>query len=102
MALLEKTGLILYADAQSSEPYLGTLSSSEQFKIPIEKLDRDSALKKYSMYTPPPGLSAVLEPAAGFVRVNPSIVAHSKMPMKLGGDLKVEPVVRFEMLENGL
>src|SRR3954470_11970577 len=68
-SIFTQNGMIAYGDAVTSAVCAGTIAAAEKHQIPIERWDSSQAQKKLTIYRPPAGFAAVLEPGAGFVRV---------------------------------
>lgn len=83
-SLLVKNGLIIYANPKTSTIYRGTTESARKHTIPIEKLDTKEANKRFSMYRCEKTMSGILEPGAGFLRVEKCVNAHTTLAKKHG------------------
>lgn len=96
--LFERNGLVTFGRPGVSQVYEGTLASGRLYSIPIERLGRDEALRRWPIYRPPEGFAAAYEPGAGFLYAEKCVLAHAKQARARGAALKVnEPVLEFRI-----
>ena len=85
--LFNRCGMILYAD-ENSELYRGTLQSSEEHHLPLEKMSADEAMNKWPAYKPFEHHSILFEPAAGFLYSEKIISAYVSLAREKGAVIK--------------
>lgn len=99
--LFERNGLVTFGRPGESEVYEKTLASARLYSIPMERLGRDEALRRWPVYRPPEGFAAAYEPGAGFLHAEKCVLAHARQARARGAALKEnEPVLDFR-IENG-
>jgi sarcosine oxidase len=99
--LFERNGLVTFGRPGQSRVYEGTLASGRLHEIPLERLKRDEALRRWPIYRPPEGFAALYEPGAGFLYAEKSVLAHAGQARRYGAILREnEPVLDFHV-ENG-
>lgn len=94
--LFERNGLVTFGRPGESKVFEGTLASGRLYEIPVERLNRDEALRRWPIYRPPEGFAAAYEPGAGFLYAEKCVLAHAKQARERGAVLKEnEPVLDF-------
>ena len=85
--LLVRNGLVIYGRKEKSTVYQGTARSGRLYDIPMEELSRAEAVKRFPLYQPPEGFSALFEPGAGFLHAERSVLAHAAGARAAGAEL---------------
>lgn len=91
--LFVKNGQVVFACSETSRVYKGIVESSKQYHIPIEKLTREEAIKRFPMYTPPENYSALYESGAGFLYVEKAVTTHVQLAKNLGAEIHEQETV---------
>ena len=91
--LYHETGL-LYLAPEKSTLYQGILESSRLHGIPIQELSTSEAGRRYPAFNIAEGLTAVLEPEAGYLEVENCIFSHAEAAAQLGARLRFRETVQ--------
>lgn len=95
--ILVRNGLVIYARAEKSSVYQGTVRSGRLYDIPMEEWSREEAMKRAPIYQPPEGFRAVYEPGAGFLHAERAVNAHAVQARLAGAELREgEEVLSWE------
>ncbi|MCA6500520.1 MAG: N-methyl-L-tryptophan oxidase [Chitinophagaceae bacterium] len=87
-----KTGL-LYS-GKTNDPFIkGVKLSSEKYNIPVEELSQVDAQKRYPQFKLPDGNKQLLEPDAGFVTPERSILLFTEQAIKKGALIRTREKV---------
>lgn len=88
-----KTGL-LYC-GETNDPFIkGVKISSEKYTIPVEELSQEEANKRYPQFKLPNGYKQLLEPDAGFVTPERSILLYTEQAIKKGALIRTREKVK--------
>lgn len=88
-----KTGL-LYC-GETNDPFIkGVKVSSEKYTIPVEELSQEEANKRYPQFKLPTGYKQLLEPDAGFVTPERSILLYTEQAIKKGALIRTREKVK--------
>ncbi|MFY7994707.1 MAG: N-methyl-L-tryptophan oxidase, partial [Sediminibacterium sp.] len=95
-----KTGL-LYC-GETNDPFIkGVKLSSEKYNIPVEELSQADAQKRYPQFKLPDGYKQLLEPDAGFVTPERSILLFTEQAIKRGAIIRTREKVLQWKRDNG-
>jgi sarcosine oxidase len=95
-----KTGL-LYC-GESNDPFIkGVQLSSEKYNIPVEELSQAEVQKRYPQFKLPDGYKQLLEPDAGFVTPERSILLFTEQAIKQGAIIRTGEKVFQWKRDNG-
>ncbi len=84
--LLTETGGLMMGPVDS-EVIKGSLASAKLHGLPHQMLTREQIAERFPVFSPPAGTIGFLEPHAGFVRPERSVLAHISGAQVLGADL---------------
>lgn len=76
--LLHRCG-VLYGGDPDGRVIRGSAESAGRHGIPFELLDADEAMRRWPQFRLPPGMAALWEPEAGFVRPEASVCAFLRL-----------------------
>ena len=91
--LLVETGL-LQAGPGDGEVVTGVLESARRHALDVEELDAAEVRKRFPGFRVEDDSVAVLEPGAGYLRVESCVRAHAEMARRHGAELRVPETVR--------
>lgn len=95
-----KTGL-LYS-GKSNDPFIkGVKLSSEKYQIPVEELSADETEKRYPQFRLPKGYKQLMEPEAGFITPERSILLYTEQAIRQGAIIRTREKIREWKRENG-
>jgi sarcosine oxidase len=95
-----KTGL-LYC-GETNDPFIkGVKLSSEKYNIPVEELSQADAQKRYPPFKLPDGYKQLMEPDAGFVTPERSILLFTEQAIKRGAIIRTREKVLQWKRDNG-
>lgn len=92
--LLVRNGVLIMGRPGKSPVFTGTLESGERYGIPLETLSAAEVQRRFPAYQPAEGLSGVLEPGAGFLRVERANRAHARIAKERGAEIREGETVR--------
>ena len=93
-SLYVKNGMLILGNPATSEVYRGTRQSAEQYGIPLDRLTAEQSLARFPTYVPRPGMEALFEPNAGYLRVENAVKAHCRRAEALGAQLRIGEAVK--------
>lgn len=108
--LEQKTGQQLYRETgflqigpTDGPTVQGALTSAQQHGLTVEPLSASEIEQRFSGFRVPESMSAVLDPRAGYLRVEPCVVAHAKEAVKLGAEVRIgETVLSWQTNGSGV
>lgn len=94
--LFQRAGVLLVGKPDG-EVIAGSQDSARRYGIEVEALDSSQARRRFPGFHVPDDHIAVLEPDAGFLRVEQCVLAHCAAARTMGADLREGTVVeKFE------
>lgn len=100
--IIEETGGV-YAGPGDGELVSGMLLSAREHAIPIERLDRGDAVKRFPWLAFDEAWEIIFEPRAGFVYPERSIIQQLRLAASRGADIHAEePIVSWSADDGGV